>query len=258
MKRSCPKIIRTVMALLALSSLFISITLVVPARPNMPGKKQLKVPAEKAAPEESKMRISKAYGKLPMSFQPNRGQTDRRVKFLSRGSGYTLFLTQTEATLALYKNEEKSDSTSRTNHSSLSSVVRMKLKGANPRPKLEGLESLEGKANYLIGNDRAGWHTDIPTFAQVRYTGVYPGIDLVYYGQQRQLEYDFRLAAGADASKIRIAFDGAENLSLDTEGNLVLKTSGGEIIQHAPVIYQEHESGRQSIAGCYVLRGEHE
>src|SRR2546422_11558093 len=122
MKRSCPKIIRTVMALLALSSLFISLTLVVPARPNMPGKKQLKVPAEKA-PEESKMRVSKAYGNLPMSFEPNRGQTDRRVKFLSRGSGYTLFLTQSEATLALYKNEEKSDSTSRTHHSSLGSVV---------------------------------------------------------------------------------------------------------------------------------------
>src|SRR5437870_217105 len=193
-----------------------------------------------------------------MSFQPNRGQTDRRVKFLSRGSGYTLFLTQTEATLALYKNEEKSDSTSRTNHSSLSSVVRMKLKGANPRPKLEGLESLEGKSNYLIGNDRAGWHTNIPTFAQVRYTGVYPGIDLVYYGQQRQLEYDFRLAAGADPGKIKIAIEGADSLKIDTDGNLILKAGEGEIVQYAPAVYQEAKNGRHEVPGHYVLKGKRE
>jgi len=204
------------------------------------------------------MRVSEAYGKLPMSFEPNRGQTDGRVKFLSRGSDYTLLLTPTEATLALYKNEGEPDPKSRAHHSGLSSVVRMRLKGANPRPKMEGLEPLQGKSNYLIGNDRSKWHTNIPTFAQVQYTSVYPGIDVVYYGQQRQLEYDFRLAAGADPGRIRIAFEGADNLKIDADGNLVLEASGGEIIQHAPLIYQQSETGRQSIAGCYVLSGERE
>src|SRR5947208_1008983 len=128
------------------------------------------------------MRVEAAYGKLPMSFELNRGQTDRKVKYLSRGAGYTLFLTQTEATVSLYKNEPESDPISPSHHPTLNSVVRMRLKGAKPRPKIEGLESLQGKSNYLIGNDRAKWHTDIPTFAQVKYTGVYPGIDVVYYG----------------------------------------------------------------------------
>ena len=262
MSRTCARTMRAASAILALLTLFIA---------SMPGSPTLStamaknpshrrpVPAsEPADAAANKMRISKAYGNLPMSFEANRGQTDRRVKFLSRGAGYNIFLTQTEATLALYKNEEKSDSTTRGHHSNLSSVVRMRLKGANPRPRIEGLESLQGKSNYLIGNDRAKWHTDIPTFAKVQYAGVYPGIDVIYYGQQRQLEYDFRLAAGANASKIRIAFDGAQNLSIDAEGNLVLKTSSGEIIQHPPVIYQENEKGRQSIAGGYVFRGGHE
>jgi len=248
------------MALLALASLFISLTPRVPATPAVknPSRRDEVRPSLPAGDAANKMRVSEAYGKLPMSFEPNRGQTDRKVKYLSRGSGYTLFLTPTAATLALYKNESETDSTSREHHSSLSSIVRMQLKGANPRPGIEGLESLQGKSNYLIGNDRTKWHTDIPTFAKVKYAGVYPGVDVIYYGKLRQLEYDFRLAAGADASKIRIAFDGAQNLSIDAEGNLVLKTSGGEIVQNPPVIYQENENGRQSIAGCYVFRGEHE
>jgi hypothetical protein len=262
MSRTYAQTLRTAVAVLALSSLLVTLTPCVPGLSTAMAKNPLRRdrvrvvrPADDAT---NKMRISEAYGKLPMSFEPNRGQADRRAKFLSRGAGYNLFLTRTEASLALYKNEEQSDSTSRTDHSRLGSVVRMRLKGANTKAKIEGLEQLQGKSNYLIGNDRTKWHTNIPTFAQVKYTGIYPGIDVVYYGQQRQLEYDFRLAPGADSSKIRIAFEGAENLSIDADGNLVLKTSGGEIIQHAPTIYQESETGRQSIAGCYVLRGEHE
>jgi hypothetical protein len=262
MKTPHGSIARTASVILGLASLIISsiqcVPALTPARANHPSRSaalRTTVPIDDAA---NKLRISEAYGKLPMSFEPNRGQTDKRVEFLSRGAGYNLFLTQTEATLALYKNKEESDSTSRGHHSTLSSIVRMKFKGANTKARIEGLDQLPGKSNYLIGNDRAKWHTDIPTFAQVQYTDVYPGIDVVYYGQQRQLEYDFRLAAGADPSKIRIAFDGAQNLSIDAEGNLVLKTNSGEIIQHPPVIYQENESGRQSIAGCYVLRGKHE
>jgi len=262
MSRTYAQTMRIAVAILALSSLFITLTARVPglstAMARNPSRRDPVRATELKEDAANKMHISKAYGKLPMSFEPNRGQTDKRVKYLSRGAGYTFFLTQTEAALALYKNEGESDSTSRSHHSTLTSIVRMRLKGANPPAKIEGLDQLQGKSNYLIGNDQKKWHTNIPTFAQVQYTGVYPGVDVVYYGRQRQLEYDFRLAPGADPNKIRIAFDGPENLSIDVEGNLVLKTSSGEIIQHAPAIYQENESGRQIIAGCYVLRGERE
>ena len=262
--------VRLAGTMLALASLFIASIQRAPATPAAMGKKpssradlSTSLPSDDAA---NKMRISEAYGKLPMSFEPNRGQTDRRVKFLSRGSGYTLFLTPSEAMLALWNekpSEERAVSSSSKNpqaasRNSKSSVLRMKLIGANACPKIEGRQQLIGKRNYLIGNDQAKWHTNIPTFAQVQYTDVYPGIDMVYYGQQRQLEYDFRLTAGADPNEIRIAFEGAENLKIDADGNLVLKTSGGEIIQRAPVIYQDGENGRQSIAGRYILRSERE
>src|SRR5205823_9623245 len=192
MKTPRVRTMRITTGLLALASLFLSLTLRIPTSSTATAKNASSRGVINATNPDrdaaNKMRVSKAYGKLPMSFEPNRGQTDRKVKYLSRGSGYTLFLTESEATLALYKNEAESDSTSRADHSSLSSVVRMRFKGANPRPKIEGLEELQGKSNYLIGNDRAKWHTNIPTFAQVKYAGVYPGIDVVYYGQQHQLE----------------------------------------------------------------------
>jgi len=267
MKNSYRRRTRFSTTLLAMAGLLIPLTLGVPASPTVNAKRvssglRTEKPADDAT---AKMRIGEAYGKLPMSFEPNRGQTDGRVKFLSRGSGYTLLLTPTEAMLALWNEKPKEErfpssrkNPQTANRNQESSMLRMKLIGANPRPKVEGLNQLQGKTNYLIGNDRAKWHTNIPTFAQVQYAGVYPGIDVVYYGQQRQLEYDFRLAPGADPDKIRIAFEGAYKLKIDAEGNLVLKTSGGEIIQHSPVIYQENETGRQSIDGCYVLRGERE
>ena len=259
MKGSYAQTKRIIIVLLAVASLFISTTLRVPAKPpTVPktGTSRADVRVAERTDEGARMRVSQAYGTLPMSFEPNRGQTDGRVKFLSRGSGYTLLLTQTEATLALYKNEAESDPTLRSNHSSLSSVVRMKLKGTNPKPKIEGLEQLQGKSNYLIGNDRAKWQTNIPTFAKVRYTGVYPGIDVVYYGtNQRELEYDFRLAPGAHPDSIKIMFEGADKITFDAEGNLVLKVKGEEIIQRAPVIYQEFEGARQMIMGRFVLNG---
>jgi Beta-propeller repeat len=273
MRRNSPDQLRLIIAMLTLTSFLLAPALNVPARTTKQTGSHSTTTrsASKANDAANKIRVGEAYGKLPLSFEPNRGQTDRRVKFLSHGSGYTLFLTTNEAVLSLPtpdsgpRNEkavgpspDSNNSHSAASDPQKSSVLRMRLVGANRHPKIEGQEQLPGRSNYLIGSDRAEWHTDIPTFAQVRITSVYPGIDVIYYGQQRQLEYDFRLAAGADASKIRIAFEGAENLSIDAEGNLILKTGGGDIIQHAPVIYQESQSGKQSIAGRYVLRGGNE
>ena len=241
--------------------------------------------AEQGATE---LRVAEAYGKLPLSFEANRGQTDRRVKFLSRGSGYNLFLTPTEAVLTLQnpKSEiQKSQiaanppslsgrsaphprfsSTSVTpsevegSASSLSpTVLRMQLIGANPRPEVLGLEELPGKSHYFIGNDPKKWHTNIPHYARVRYEEVYPGVDLVYYGTPRQLEYDFVVASGADPSAITLGFQGANRLEIDAQGDLMVHSGmGGQLRQRRPLIYQEVNRVRREIRGDYVLRGKHE
>ena len=146
-----------------------------------------------------------AYGHLPLSFEANQGQTDRQVKFLSRGKGYNLFLTSTEAVLALTSLERTLDKGIEAKDSSASkdtkqAVLGMSLVGANPSPTITGLDALLGKANYFIGNNPRQWHTNVPMYSKVQYENVYPGVDLVFYGNQRQLEYDFVLAPGADPS----------------------------------------------------------
>ena len=198
-----------------------------------------------------------------MHFEANQGQTDSEVKFLSRGKGYTLFLTPTEAVLSLRKSmkvdkeiipsaDEVGDPGTRT------STVRMKLIGADRDPKITGLEELPGRANYFIGSDPTKWRTDVPLYAKVKYKGVYPGIDLVYYGNQRQLEYDFVVAPGADPDVIRLEFEGSDHIRIDVSGDLVLKTAAEEIRMRKPLVYQSVDDVRQEIAGEYVLLGQME
>ncbi len=183
-----------------------------------------------------------SYGKLPLSFEANRGQTVRQVKFLARGPGYTLFLTGDAAILSLHR--EKTNA-----------VLRMKLHGANAGAGVTGAGALPGKSNYFIGRDPSQWRTNVPTYAGVKYAGVYPGIDLVYHGNQRLLEYDFLLAPGADPRAIDIRFQGARNLTVNGDGALVIGLGGDEVIEPAPVVYQEITGQRQTLAGRYVLRG---
>ena len=108
-----------------------------------------------------------------------------------------------------------------------STVLRMRLEGANPKAAISGTHRLPGTVNYLVGKDPRGWRTGIETYAQVAYAQVYPGVDLVYYGNQRQLEHDFIVAPGADPARIRLAFEGAKLLSLDADGSLVMDTGEG-------------------------------
>ena len=205
----------------------------------------------KTATAEAEATVKAAYGQLPLSFEANRGQTDGAVRFLSRGRGYSLFLTATEAVLRLQDAREPAPAPS--------SVLRMKLAGANSAPRVEGLGELPGKSNYFIGNDPQKWRTDVPTYARVKYEAVYPGVDLVYYGtEQRQLEYDFSVAPGADPKAIRLSFEGAEKLEVDEQGDLLLHLAGKELRMHKPVVYQEQGGARQEIAGRYARTGEQE
>ena len=214
-----------------------------------------------AAVPDGKAAIQEAYGKLPLIFEANQGQTDRQVKFLSRGSGYTLFLTPSEAVLALKqpKTEAKVEAqkeavtTSNSEPRTSNTVLRMRLVGANPKPKMAGLEELPGKSNYFIGNDPKKWRANIANYAKVRYRNIYPGVDLVYYGNQQQLEYDFVVSPGADPGRIALRFQGADRLEVDTQGNLVLHTGLGEIHQRKPAVYQEVAGARHEISGGYVL-----
>jgi hypothetical protein len=138
-------------------------------------------------------------------------------------------------------------------------VLRMKLVGANPNPQVVGLDELPGKVNYFLGNDPKNWHINIPTYARVQYKDIYPGIDLVYYGNQRQLEYDFVVAPGANPKAIKLAFAGIVGAGLkpasaiDTNGDLILHTEGGDIRLHKPRIYQEINGVRHAIPSGYVL-----
>ncbi|HTR38268.1 MAG TPA: SBBP repeat-containing protein [Bryobacteraceae bacterium] len=186
--------------------------------------------------------VIESYGKLPLSFEANQGQTDRRVKFLSRGSGYTLFLTQDSAVFSLHGKKTNA-------------ALRMKVLGANPHAAVAGTDGLPGKSNYFVGNDPRQWRTNVPTYASVKYTEVYPGIDLVYHGNQRLLEYDFMVAPGADPRAIELRFHGAKRLTVNPDGALVIGIGDNEVIEHAPVVYQEIGGRRRALPGRYVLRG---
>jgi uncharacterized repeat protein (TIGR01451 family) len=204
--------------------------------------------AKAGSPPASTHRAVSAVS-LPLFFEPNEGQTDPRVRFLARGAGYSLFLTANEAVLELRPSAASHQPSAVSPQPSADNVIRMRLQGANSTAKVSGTEPLRGKSNYFIGNDPAKWHRNIPQFARVNYTAVYPGVDLVYYGNQGQLEYDFRVAPGADPGRIVLNFDGA-SARLDS-GDLVLSTGQGDLLFHAPQIYQQEGNTRKTIAGSF-------
>lgn len=196
----------------------------------------------------TKARLSSEYGQLPLAFEANRGQSDGRVKFLARGSGYTLFLTERETILKLRPNERQTENLS-------SAVIKMKLAGAKTSPKIVGLDRLSGKANYLLGNDPKRWQTGIESFARVKSEAVYPGVDLIWYGNQRQIEYDFVIAPGARSEKIKMLFEGAQGLKLDGDGSLVLQLEGQELRMLKPVARQVVDGQRCAVSCDYRLDG---
>jgi len=216
----------------------------------------LSCPAAAAA----EARVSGTYGKLPLHFEVNRGQTHGDVRFLARGPGYRLFLTPSEAVLTLLNPESPARKPAAHGRSpprgpATGTVLRMSFADANPDARVAGLEELPGKAHYFIGNDPAKWRINVPTYAKVRYREVYPGIDLVYYGNQRQLEYDFVVRPGADLGAIALRLTGADQVEVDVQGDLVLHTAAGSIRQQKPAIYQELGGVRKEIPGGYVLKG---
>jgi len=194
---------------------------------------------------------------LPLFFEPNQGQgnldpADHRAKFINRGAGYSLFLGSDGAILSLASHEKGSKNSA----SAVPSIefLQMKLVGSNPQSSVSAADPLPGKSNYFIGNDPAKWRTRVPHFARVRYENIYPGINLVFYGREGQLEYDFQVAPGSDPAQAQLEFSGAKKLELQN-GSLVIHGERGSLALQAPRVYQEIAGKQQSIAASFVLHG---
>ena len=196
--------------------------------------------------------FSEARRRQPMSFEANRGQADSDVRFVGRGEGFALLLKPNEAVLSLRNRKQRPGLGSQNapepnNESSASSLLSMKLEGAYSTPLISGEQRQEVRANYFIGNDPDKWIRGVETYSRVSYSGVYRGVDLVFYGNQRQLEYDFTVAPGTDPEAIRLRFEGADDLELSAAGALILHTAAGAVRHDRPVAYQESAGSRQSV-----------
>jgi hypothetical protein len=200
---------------------------------------------------------------LQLSFQSNIGQTDPQVRYIANSRSGDVFLTDSEMVLRIRSiintgpintGDPLSKAAGEPKASSNSAVLRLRALNSNPKPHIVGIEQVPGRTNYFIGNDPRKWCTNVPSYAKVKYEDVYPGIDLIYYGRDGNLEYDFNVAPGADPSQISLSFDGADQVKVNEAGNLVLSTALGEVTQHAPHIYQQDGAGGREIAGGYALR----
>ncbi len=198
----------------------------------------------KSIDQEVSPALVEGYGNIPLHFEPNQGQVAAsEVDFIARSGGYTVLTTPEGLILLLPATEEDAGQT-----------LRVSLEGANPYPQVNSADLLPGVSNYLLGNDPTQWRTNVPNYQKVRYAQVWDGIDLVLYGNQKQLEYDFVVAPGANPDQILLHFDGIENLQVDEGGNLTVSLPGGRTIQQtAPVIYQEIAGARKEIEGRFVL-----
>jgi hypothetical protein len=208
-------------------------------------------------------RWENAYAQLPMGFEENRGQASRDVKFVSHGSGYALSLAPQEVDIAVLRRRAITASPlhraaalralREARKAMKTTVIRMQLQGANPAPAIAANEPLPGRSNYFIGSNRDKWVTDVPSYGRVKYSGIYPGVDLEFYGNQRHLEYDFAVAPGADPKVISLKIDGAQKLAINSHGDLILHTPDGDSKFQKPFVYQMVGAERREVAGNYAL-----
>jgi hypothetical protein len=226
---------------------------------NPVGHKPARVPSPMQDLPASKARAWKAYNALPMSFEVNQGQAERSVRFLARGRGYTILLKPSEAALALEspgrgaRSPEKAQDQPRPS----TRVLRMRIERANLAARATGLHRLPGISNYFIGNDPRRWHTHIPTYKEVQFEQIRPGVNLVYYGNQSQLEYDFVLSPGVKPDSLRLSFEGSD-AAIDERGDLVFTSTAGQVTFRRPVAYQYSNADpgkKHFLTASFVLKG---
>jgi Beta-propeller repeat len=223
--------------------------------------------------------VQAQFAALPVAFERNDGQTDAQVKYMARGQGYKLYLTSSEAILKLHKRGENSEVLNMIEDKRLGpakvqrmlqqrrkmnaqpsqvAVVHMKFFGSNASVQVAATEPEQGKINYFIGNDPSKWHSNVPLFGRVSYRNIYPGVDLAFHGAGKQLEFDYLVSPGADPGSIALGFKGAEKMSTNATGDLILATSAGPIEMRRPVAYQEKDGVRQNIDARFELRSSNE
>ena len=215
--------------------------------------------------QPSNLDIAGTYGQLPLSFIQNEGQLDKQVKFYERGAGHTTFFTEDGVTLALSKAIVLADDTTKNESSQhpqadeartkfTTTIVRLVPVGANKHPHIVAEAMLSGKVNYFQGSDKKNWQSNVPIYKAVRYQDIYPGIDLRFYGNDQQLEYDFIVNPDADPNRIALAYEGIEQLSINKDGELVVQLKDGELIQKRPVIYQNINGKREPVDGVFQIQ----
>jgi len=237
--------------------------------------------------QASRTRFIRDYLKSALSFELNQGQADGQVKFISRGPGYSLSLISGAALFSFRRHTPGPDSgpglfdvahvsnplarsagsvpfslfqaaphnEARAASQASAGALRLELLGANPSARLSGLDELPGKTNYFIGNDPKRWLTNVPNYSRVKYQDVYPGVDLVYYGKQQQLEFDCVVEPNADLKTIRFAMEGATKLALDARGDLLIETGAGEVRLRKPIVYQLNSAQKPSVQNRQFLQG---
>ncbi len=209
--------------------------------------------------------IQEAYGKLPLYFIQNDGQVDEKVKFYEKGSGHATYFTKEGVYITLGRGEKSDDRSKKLENTApsfekggqggiSSELIKLTFLYANPNPEIIAVDQQEGKVNYFIGNDSKKWKSNVPAYNAVVYKEVYPGIDIKFYGNNRLIEYDITVKAGADPSRVQFAYEGIDGLKVTEGGDLEIALKHGSIIQKKPVIYQEIDGKRAKVEGRFKIQ----
>src|SRR5256884_6259083 len=228
-----------------------------------------KAPSATRSARISGYALAEDYGELPLRFEPNLGQAGERVKFLARGDHFALFLTPNEAVLSLdvpgaaelqpRRVEQRPESFPLHRGSPhKSAILRLALLNGNANAEVSGVDRLPSVSNYFTGNNPAAWHAGIPNYAKVRYGGIYPGVDLVFYGNRETMECDFIVAPGSDPRRIRLQIEGSEHIKIGSDGRIVITTSAADVHLELPHIYLDKNGARETVLGSYYLAKNHE
>jgi hypothetical protein len=200
--------------------------------------------SQPAAPQMSEKEALDAYGKLPLSFVPNEGQTDEAVRYSAQGAGYGFFFTHKGATLSFADGKGRGH------------ALALDFQGADSHATLEAQKRLSGEVNYLVGDEPAKWQLGLSTHGELLYGGLWPGINMAVRGEGGNLKYEFHLKPGASVEDVRLAYRGAEGLSVGAGGELLVQTSLGVLKDAAPVCYQRIEGERVAVESRYKLVGD--
>jgi hypothetical protein len=224
--------------------------------------------AAKQAPAlNARGRVQASMATLPLAFEANQGQTDPQVKYMARGNGYTVFLTANDTVFAMSQASPSRLSgrhgLSAASHpvataKQVPAAIHMKPVGGNSHPQIAAGRELPGRTNYFIGSDPSKWQQGVKQYATVSYRDVYPGVDMAFHGQQRQLEFDFVVAPGANPGRIAMGFTGAKKLSVDAAGDLLLASATDDVVLHKPVAYQEKDGKRELVEAAFDVKSNRE